>query len=88
MSSKKTVEKKITKKQAREIVYNKLTSALSDYKNASKPKKFEAKLKKVSKVLAPQVIKASKTLVEKVKYSSKKTAKKKPFKTDTGAQLA
>ena len=80
MSSKKVNGKKISKKEAKTIVYNKLAEALSDYKKEIKPKKFESKLKKASKLFATDIAKASdKSKPAKVKKTKLKikTAKKK-----------
>jgi hypothetical protein len=44
--------KKVTKKEARKIVYEKLSGLLSEYQNGSNKKQFENKLKKASKLFA------------------------------------
>jgi hypothetical protein len=49
--------KKISKKQARTEIFDKLSVLLSDYKNGSDSKKFDRKLKKASKLFAPLVLK-------------------------------
>ena len=59
MSNKNVNGQKISKKEAKTIVYNKLAEALSDYKKEIKPKKFEAKLKKASKLFATDIAKAA-----------------------------
>lgn len=48
---------KLTKKQVRKTVYEKLSAALSDYKELDQ-KKLENKLKKASKLFAPGIRKA------------------------------
>jgi CO dehydrogenase/acetyl-CoA synthase gamma subunit (corrinoid Fe-S protein) len=48
---------KLTKKQVRKTVYEKLSAALSDYKELNQ-KKFENKLRKASKLIAPDIRKA------------------------------
>ena len=48
---------KLTKKQVRKTVYEKLSAALSDFKDIDQ-KKFENKLKKASKLFAPSIRKA------------------------------
>ena len=52
-------EHKISKKEAKSIVYHKLASALSEFNKEIKPKKFESKLKKASKLFATDIAKAS-----------------------------
>ncbi len=47
--------KKVTKKEARKIVYEKLAGALAEYQNGSNKKKFENKLKKASKLFATEL---------------------------------
>lgn len=54
---KKSRTKKITKKQARLEIYQKLASVLSEYKNGKGNKKFDRKLHKASKLFAPYLIK-------------------------------
>jgi hypothetical protein len=51
--------KKISKKEARQAAYKKLVVALSEYKTAAKGKKFEKKLRKVSRLFASDVMKAA-----------------------------
>ena len=77
MKNKENVKvQKISKKEAESIIYKKLALALSEYNKEIKPKKFESKLKKASKLFATDIVKAStKRPVEKV---SKKVAKIKP----------
>ena len=58
------VGQKITKKQARTEIYEKLSGVLAQYKNGSDGKKFDRKLKKASKLFAPLILKNGK---EKVK---------------------
>ena len=52
-----TIPKKLTKKQAKKEVYEKLAVALSEYTNNSGSKKFEKKLNKASKLFAPYLLK-------------------------------
>jgi len=81
MSKKNLKEQKISKKEAKSLVYNKLAAALSDYKKNIKPKKFEAKLKKASKLFATDIAKAAgKISVKKIKKEKAKIkiATKKP----------
>jgi hypothetical protein len=82
MSKKETASKKVTKKQARSIVYDKLSGALAEYKGSVKPKKFETHLKKASKLFAEDIAKAS----GKKNNDNKKAQKKKPNKKSTQAK--
>ncbi|MFI5130196.1 MAG: hypothetical protein ACHQFX_09405 [Chitinophagales bacterium] len=49
----------MTKKIARQLVYDKLAVALSDLKPETKNKKFENRLRETSKVFAAYVIKST-----------------------------
>jgi hypothetical protein len=51
--------KKVTKKEARKIVYEKLSGVLSEYQNGSNKKQFENKLKKASKLFAVVLAKSN-----------------------------
>lgn len=57
MAIKKPKGSKMTKKLARQLVYDKLASALSDLRPETKNKKFESRLRETSKVFAAYVIK-------------------------------
>lgn len=74
---KKAELKKITKKEAKGIVYDKLSGALAEYKSGLKQKKFETHLKKASKLFAADIAKASGKIDSNVKKLPKKPAKKK-----------
>jgi hypothetical protein len=50
--------KKLSKKQARKIVYEKFAVALADYRSGVKEKKFASNLKKASKLFAADIAKA------------------------------
>jgi len=77
-----TLTKKITKKQAREMVFNKLAGALEEYKEKISEKKFRTKLKKASKLFAADIAKAeNKDSVIKEK-PSKKAPKVTPVQAD------
>ena len=52
--------KKITKKEARKAVFEKLSGAMAEYKNKLDKKKFENNLKKASKLFAEDLVKAFK----------------------------
>ena len=49
---------KLSKKEARKIVYEKLSNALAEYKANVKEKKFDSNLKKASKLFAADIAKA------------------------------
>ncbi len=69
--------KKITKKEARKAVFEKLSGALAEYKNKLDKKTFENKLKKASKLFATDIVKASKKdrkSKRKIKVAAKKKA--------------
>jgi hypothetical protein len=51
--------KKISKKEARKMVYDKLAGALAEYKDVVKEKRFTTNLKKASKLFAADIAKAS-----------------------------
>jgi len=50
--------KKLSKKQARKIVYEKFAVALADYRSGVKEKKFASNLKKASKLFAADIARA------------------------------
>jgi len=50
--------KKLSKKQARKIVYEKFAVALADFRSGVKEKKFASNLKKASKLFAADIAKA------------------------------
>ncbi len=54
--TKKQPSKKLTKKQAKKEIYEKLSSALSQYKTEN-DKKFKRKVSKASKLFVPFVVK-------------------------------
>ena len=54
--AKKTATKKLSKKQVRQEIYEKLAPVLSEYK-AGNEKKFDRSLLKASKLFVPLVIK-------------------------------
>ena len=57
MAKLKRSVKKLTKKQARTEIFEKLSVLLANYKNGSDSKKFDRKLKKASKLFAPLILK-------------------------------
>jgi len=50
--------KKLSKKQARKIVYEKFAVALADFRSGVKEKKFASNLKKASKLFAADIARA------------------------------
>lgn len=65
------VPQKLSKKEIRKQVYEKLVGALSDYKSSIKEKKFENNLKKASKLFASDIAKT----IGRKKHKPKKEAK-------------
>ena len=59
--------KKVSKKEIRKQVYEKLAGALAEYKTGINEKKFDNRLKKVSKVFALNIAKAVKNGKRRVK---------------------
>jgi len=59
MAAKKLNGSKMTKKIARQLVYDKLALALSDLKPETKNKKFENRLRETSKVFAAYILKSA-----------------------------
>jgi hypothetical protein len=57
-SSQKTSEKKLSKKEARRLVSEKIATALAEYRSSVKEKKFSSNLKKASKLFAADIAKA------------------------------
>lgn len=54
-----TDAKKVSKKEVRKAVYEKLAGALAEYKDGFPKKKFESRLKKASKLFAVDIAKAT-----------------------------
>jgi hypothetical protein len=79
MGEKRISSKKISKKQARKLIYVKLAAALAEYKSTIKEKRFVTKLKKVSKLFANDFAKS----VNKANKQSSGSGKK-PVKVTTG----
>jgi hypothetical protein len=67
---------KLSKKEARKIVYEKLSNALAEYKASVKEKKFDSNLKKASKLFAADIAKAIAKQKQKLKKPAKITAVK------------
>ena len=64
---------KISKKDARRMVYEKLSNALGEYRGALKEKKVARNLKKLSKLLAQDIVKSKRSTKPKVKSLKNKT---------------
>jgi len=75
---------KLSKKEARRIVYEKLSGALAEYRANVKEKKFDSNLKKASKLFAADIAKA----VAKQKQKLKKPAKIKAVKDNLPNEAA
>ena len=75
---------KLSKKEARKIVYEKLSGALAEYRASVKEKKFDSNLKKASKLFAADIAKA----VAKQKQKLKKPTKIKAVKDNLSDQGA
>jgi hypothetical protein len=75
---------KLSKKEARKIVYQKLSNALAEYQASVKEKKFDSNLKKASKLFAADIAKA----IAKQKQKLKKPAKIKAVKDNLPSQGA
>ena len=56
----KQKEKKQARKKTQKVVFNKLSVALAEYRGAIKEKKLENNLRKVSRILAEDIVKAEK----------------------------
>jgi hypothetical protein len=67
---------KLSKKEARKIVYEKLSNALAEYKASVKEKTFDSNLKKASKLFAADIAKAIAKQKQKLKKPAKITAVK------------
>ena len=72
MATKKLKEARMSKKIARQLVYDKLALALSDLKTETKNKKFENRLRQTSKIFAAFVIKSADKDNTKAKTKTKK----------------
>jgi hypothetical protein len=72
----KQKEKKQARKKTQKIVFNKLSVALAEFRGTVKEKKLENNLRKVSRALAADIVKAekkkNKTQAPKIKVAGKK----------------
>ena len=62
--------KRVTKKEARQVVYEKIAGALAEFKGQLSEKKFDRKVKKASKLFAVDIAQAN-------NHKEKKEGKKK-----------
>jgi hypothetical protein len=67
----KTSEKKLSKKEARKIVSEKIATALAEYRSSVKEKKFATNLKRASKLFAADIAKAVARQKQKIKKPTK-----------------
>ena len=81
MAAKKLNGSKMTKKIARQLVYDKLALALSDLKPETKNKKFENRLRETSKVFAAYILKSA----DKVKNKPQPKTEKEENPSDESA---
>lgn len=58
MGTKKGLNKKVARKIVRQSIYQKLSGALQDFKAGMKEKKFENLLRKTSRLLTDEILKA------------------------------
>ena len=70
--------KKLLKKETKELVYKKIGTALSDLTSGIKNKAFEKKLQKASSILAKDIAKAAKKTTPKKGKSKKIKSEKVP----------
>lgn len=68
--------KKLSKKEARKIVYERFAVALAEYRTEVKEKKFASNLKKASKLFAADIAKAVSRQGQKLKKPAKIAAVK------------
>lgn len=59
MNSIKTLSPKATKKEVRQIIYNKLSDALGEFKPLIKRKKFDDKMLTATKLFADDIIRSN-----------------------------
>lgn len=71
IETKETKSRKLSKKEARKIAYEKLSSALAEYKIGIKEKRFASQLKKASKLFAADIAKAVSRQRQKIQKPTK-----------------
>ncbi len=75
--------KKLSKKEIRRVLYEKLSGALAEFRTGIKEKKFSNNLKKASKLFAADI---SRTISKKLKLE-KPSKKKRPMKKEEPPKL-
>lgn len=80
--TKKISRKKLSKKEARKIVSQKIATALEEYRSTVKEKKFDNNIKKASKLFAADIAKA----IARQKQKLQKPAKIKAVKSNPSGQ--
>lgn len=76
MANNEQSTKKVTKKEARKLVYDRLAVALAEFKTGIKDKKFESKLLRASKLFATDIARAASKLNGKAKAGKKEKTPK------------
>jgi hypothetical protein len=74
--------KKISRKDIRQAIYDRLSTALAEYKSGMKEKRFDSNLKKVSRLFADEITKAASKKTTKLKKADKKKIKPKAGRPD------
>jgi hypothetical protein len=68
---KEKTSSKLSKKEARKIAYEKLSTALAEYRSGIKEKRFASQLKKASKLFAADIAKAVARQRQKIQKPTK-----------------
>jgi hypothetical protein len=79
------INKKLSKKEVRKLVYQKLESAFAEFRTSLKEKKFSKNLKKASRLFVADIEKAINKKNTPVKGAKKKSLK--PIRQDDVAQV-
>ena len=75
MNDIQTLSPEATKKEVRQIIYNKLSDALGEFKPLIKRKKFDDKMLMATKLFADDIIKSNRKTRLKAKKKNKKEVK-------------
>ena len=75
MNKIETLPPEATKKEVRQIIYNKLSDALGEFKPLIKRKKFDDKMLMATKLFADDIIKSNRKTRLKAKKKNKKEVK-------------
>ncbi|MEO5948713.1 MAG: hypothetical protein ABIP79_17995 [Chitinophagaceae bacterium] len=62
---------KLSKKEARKLIYSKLSAVLTEFKTGKSEKKFNSKLKKASKLFVVDILKSSAQMKKKKEKNEK-----------------